>query len=281
MVQVQNADEEVREVSLSKHNRSRVFKTAYTNVDTYKELKDDVEKEEYKKWYNDEAIEFFIGWLTRNETCMSVMASEIISPLVTKSVQRIFSFDFTAYETQRQNRTDASRPGHPLEGDMRNLYMYLQCQLDLLSKKFVIFTHNDSHSHWWGWVAINPWYQIAKLVESRQKGDNDLATDLDYCVSGLLPCDGYDQHKTYEDTSCFIWFLNLASAYRDMSVEGVLEQFDYKNHTPKSFWILGCRGPFGIIKSSQPDMLCYPMLSASTDTARPLELWCYLVFVSC
>ena len=67
-------------------------------------------------------------------------------------------------------------------------------------------------------------------------------------------------HRNTNDCLCFIWFLNLASAYRDMMVEGVYKSFSIGNHTAKSYWLMGCCGPFGIIDCELLGNFSFPLL---------------------
>jgi hypothetical protein len=79
-----------------------------------------------------------------------IEASEIVSNLVTWQVQLLFN-----YERDQE---------HLFPFAMNQIHRYLSTHLDILSKKFVFFSHNEKDNHWWGWVAINPWVQIAKIL---------------------------------------------------------------------------------------------------------------------
>ena len=43
-----------------------------------------------------------------------------------------------------------------------------------------------------------------------------------------------------------IWFLNMASAYRNMMVEITFAKYDLNNHTSESYFLIDCCGSFGI-----------------------------------
>ena len=49
---------------------------------------------------------------------------------------------------------------------MRQIHIYLDSHVDILTKKFVFFTHNEEQKHWWGWAAINPWYHLVKILQA-------------------------------------------------------------------------------------------------------------------
>ncbi len=103
-------------------------------------------------------------------------------------------------------------------------------------------------------------------------------------VSGLLACDGCKEKRTIKDSLCFIWLLNLASAYRDMMVDDVYKSFDLSNHTPQSYWMMGCCGPFGIIDFASPGTIIFPILNLDKrvnpkqhDDYNYGVIWCLFV----
>ena len=178
---------------------------------------------------------------------------------------------------------------HP--NSMRFIDSYLRTHAaDMLSKKFVFFVQNEKDLHWWGWAAINPWVQLSRVLHDRiladdPKADSEFAAHLSH-VNGLLCCDGMDGNKTLKDAHCFIWFLNMASAYRDMMIENVLDRFDYMVHTPKTYWLLGFRGPFGIIDNSGDESRINYKILMLNEKIRPRQfdgwncgvIWCLFVF---
>ena len=91
---------------------------------------------------------------------------------------------------------------------MRQMNLYLHSHPDILSKKFVLFTHNDENEHWWGWIAINPWVQIAKVLDDccNANGPDEDSDNTIYSQygSGLLACDGLNSEKTFRSSLCFI-----------------------------------------------------------------------------
>lgn len=92
--------------------------------------------------------------------------------------------------------------------------------------------------------------QIARVHYERAKSAGEEPEDafegFDGFVNGLLSCDGMNSSGQH-NADIVLWFLNMASAYRDMDNEGLLKNFNYKNHTTVTYWMLGCSGPFGII----------------------------------
>ena len=167
--------------------------------------------------------------------------------------------------------------------------LYLSTHLDILSKKFVFFVQNEENLHWWGWAAINPWVKIAQVLMKRSS-DKEVAKDSEYSnhigyVSGLLPCDGTNAAVNFRDSLCFIWFLNLAAAYRDIHLDDQLDKLDIKNHSPKSYWLLGCCGPFGVIDIHNESRIEYHILSVNNyispkqkDASNCGILWCLFIY---
>jgi len=84
------------------------------------------------------------------------------------------------------------------------------------------------------------------MQEDKKKGakkvnkDEDDAEDKMSYVCGLLGCDGMNPNIGIKDSFHFIWFLNLASAYRDMIVEKLYDKFNIKNHNMRSYYLMGC-----------------------------------------
>ena len=78
-------------------------------------------------------------------------------------------------------------------------------------------------------------------------------------VCGLLACDAVET-RTAKHSFDVIWFLNLALAYRDMMAKDLYGKFVLKYHTPESYWLMGCCGPFGILDKNLLGKITYPML---------------------
>ena len=255
LLKFKHESDELREVSnneLYRRLQSKIkrFDTVMIDGKTYMDLKKDVVKQTYKQWLNGDTIEFFSKWLMRDKSSECVAACEIISPLVTKEVDNFFYF----------GGTDESK-----RFSMSFIHDYLYFHLDILSKKFVFFLHNVEKLHWWGWAAINPWVCLAQASTMRDdETEDDGGTEFAQCdnyVYGLLACDGMKQTKTQIDAFSVIWFLNVASVYRDLQTDKCFEEFNIAKHTPESYWLLGCRGPFGVINAEKPELIRYPLLS--------------------
>ena len=149
-----------------------------------------------------------------------VDASEIFSSLVSFQVQTLFRF--------------AQKDEGKFSMALSQIDLYLSSHIDIFSKKFVFFVQNEENLHWWGWIAINPWVKKAKVLYKRnyteEPGkDSEYSNHVGY-VSGLLPCDGMNTKINYRDSLCFIWFLNLAAAYRDIHLDSKLDKMNVKNH---------------------------------------------------
>ena len=57
------------------------------------------------------------------------------------------------------------------------------------------------------------------------------------------------------------------------------------HHTPKSYWILGCQGSFGIIDQNKAERLTYPILSlhkhiqpTQLDSCNCGVIWCLFMY---
>ena len=71
---------------------------------------------------------------------------------------------------------------------------------------------------------------MQKQIETKE---TSTTTDLeveDHHQSGMLFCDEMSTAKNIKDAFCFVWFFNLASAYRDMIKEKMFDNFNIDNH---------------------------------------------------
>ena len=76
---------------------------------------------------------------------------------------------------------------------MSQIHLYLDSHLDILSKKFIFFTQNEMQEHWWGWVAVNPWYHLMKILNMQEQIRDGMGEEievLDKYVTGMIVCDG-------------------------------------------------------------------------------------------
>ena len=155
---------------------------------------------------------------------------------------------------------------------------------------------NENRNHWNGWAAVNPWVQLVRVVFEQVDPEQRKHDEYDYdfldgyylFINGLISCDGIYE-KGVEDTKCVIWFLNMASAYWDMALENVLDSFNYQDHTPRTYWMIGCSGPFGKLDVKQGDsFLTYKLLTLPKEV-RPVQpvkddwfncglIWCLFVY---
>jgi len=246
----------------------------------YQALKEDIVKKNYDLWLKDDMINFFSRWLMRNTSSQYVMATEIIDTVV------------SAYVTVYLNYFYKSQPNtyFPMMA-MDAIHLYLDSRRNLLTKKFIFFPQNEDNKHWWGWVAVNPWSHILNILESQElrkdpKKKTSSEDDVKY-ISGMLPCDGMDgkSKRSLKDSFHLIWLLNMASAYRDMMVEDVYKNFDIANHTPESYFLIGCCGPFGILDKDLLGKITYPLLHLDNkikpkqiDGSNCGVIWCLFIF---
>src|SRR5688500_1448429 len=47
---------------------------------------------------------------------------------------------------------------------LKNIHIYMMTNLDILTKKFILFPLNEGNSYWNGWTAVNPWVQLARVL---------------------------------------------------------------------------------------------------------------------
>lgn len=112
---------------------------------------------------------------------------------------------------------------------MVQTHNFLSTNLNILSKMFVFFTYNEIDMHWWGWVAINPWLKVDNLLHHHKSTDDFYEDEYN---SGLVLCDGITPDRKFQKSLCFIWFLNMASTYRDIYLDGKLGKMHNLNHIP-------------------------------------------------
>ena len=69
-----------------------------------------------------------------------------------------------------------------------------------------------------------------------------------------------------------------------MMVEGVFKDFNYKNHSFQSYWIMGCCGPFGIVDEYIPSKITFPILKVDKrikpqqiDAWNCGPIWCLFI----
>ena len=153
---------------------------------------------------------------------------------------------------------------------------------------------NEGNYHWNGWAAVNPWAQLARvLYEHAKKHSKENKNEYSfYCgyrklANGLISCDGLST-KGIADSRCIIWFLNLASVYHDMAFDKKMHAFNVFNNMPRSYWMLGCSGPFGKLDVRSDSMITYKILTLHKDV-RPIQpvetdsyncglIWCLFVY---
>src|SRR6478609_10580979 len=125
---------------------------------------------------------------------------------------------------------ESDKHGCPIT--MKNIHIYLSQNLDILSKKFILFPLNKGRNHWNGWAAVNPWVQLARVLYKCARPSKEDKKEYSFCcgyqkiANGLRSCDGL-QTKGIADTRCIIWFLNLASAYCDMATDRTWAEFNH------------------------------------------------------
>jgi hypothetical protein len=185
------------------------FKSVMLSFRSYLQLKLDVHKKTYQQWLNNKQMDFFSKWMLRNKQSPIVQATEIVDCKVTGFVRDFFY-----------------REGYGLNNDrypitLKNIHIYMMTNLDLLTKKIILFPMNEGNSHWNGWAAVNPWVQLARVMYKQVRASKNDKVEYSFCcgyhkfANGLISCDGL-YTKGVKESKCFIWFLNVASAYCNM-----------------------------------------------------------------
>src|ERR687890_2102436 len=258
------------------------YKTVLLYVDEYLMLKNDVMNPDlryrYTQWLGGDHLDFFGYWMLRNKQSPVVQVTTIVDTKVTTCIQNFFN----------KNCMGDKQDGCPIS--QKNIHLYLMNNLDILYKKFVFFPLFEGGNHWSGWAAVNPWVQLARVLYQhgkRLKRDKKAYKDLrgyGQRANGLIACDGLHT-KTVSHTRQIIWFLNLASPYCDMVLEKKIDYFNYLDHTPRTYFMLGCSGPFGILDVKDNSMITYKILSLH-QSVRPIQtdgsncglVWCLFVY---
>ena|SRR5687768_6868374 len=68
------------------------------------------------------------------------------------------------------------------------------------------------------------------------------------------------------------------------SEEGVYTDSNINHHTPKSYWVIGCCGPFGIVDKNLLGKITFPLLKVD-DRIKPKQndnfncgvIWCLFI----
>ena len=69
-----------------------------------------------------------------------------------------------------------------------------------------------------------------------------------------------EEVRSHTDTHPLIWLLNMASLYRDLSALKTLDKLHPTRMSSREYWMLGVRGPFGIVSAGwnrAADFPCY------------------------
>ena len=126
---------------------------------------------------------------------------------------------------------------------------------------------------------------MQKQIETKE---TFTTTDLeveDHHLSGMLFCDEMSTAKNIKDAFCFVWFLNVASAYRGMIEGKIHEDFNIHNHFSSRFWLMRCCDPFGVNDINLPENTIYLILKLDNklqpkqhDISNCGIIWCLFIY---
>ena len=117
----------------------------------------------------------FARWSTRDSKPKHIIASKIIDTIVTNNVKLLLS------SISYQNCKAKS-----LHLFMSQIHLYLDFHLDILIKKFIFSTQNETQEHWWRWVAVNPWYHLQKILQQQEQLRDSKENQLNGASTNML-----------------------------------------------------------------------------------------------
>jgi hypothetical protein len=127
--------------------------------------------------------------MMRNKQSPIVQATEIVSCQITGFVRDFFHKEGYGYNNDRFPMT------------LKNIHIYMMTNLDILTKKFILFPLNEGNSHWNGWAAVNPWVQLARVLYERARPSKIDKKEFSFCcgyykvTNGLISCDGLKKRE--------------------------------------------------------------------------------------
>ncbi len=201
-----------------------------------------------------------------------------------------------------------------LEGDYQNLgkpvvlekltqYLsmvdkYLWGHPDLFEKRLILITTSSEPDQWTGYALLNPWVCLVKATRSSNKL-NDCGNmkkkkfDIDTCLSGMI-CNNTNAltESPSSDVIVPLWFLNLASHYRDLRLHDKHTLFNLEAMVGKGipvwyYLFLGFTGPFANLHNFEDNQENnYPLLEEVTSRigikhpngALGSEVWCLFMY---
>jgi hypothetical protein len=199
---------------------------AEIDSNTFLQLRQDNVDKTFQWWANDSFVQFFQCWLLRDKQSPIQTATTCIPPIVALAITKVYEF--------------ASEGRYSLEV----IHKYMIANPTILHGSLIFLPRfSKEKSHWWGWAAINPYRAIENAVFRPLDEKMELRDGDGNFVYGLLRSN--NKFEEFQDGNQFLWFLNLASAYRAMRLGGTLEQFAPEKISKVDYGLMGSQGPFG------------------------------------
>jgi hypothetical protein len=199
---------------------------AEVDSNTFLQLRQDNVDKTFQWWANDSFVQFFQCWLLRDKQSPIQNATTCIPPLVALAISKV-------YESASEGRYS-----------LEVIHKYMIANPTILHRSLIFLPRfSKEKSHWWGWAAINPYRAIENAVFHPRDEKMELREGDGSYVYGLLRSN--NKFDEFHDGNQFLWFLNLASVYRDMRLGGTLEQFAPEKISKVDYGLMGYQGPFG------------------------------------
>ena len=219
-------------------------------------------------WLKADHMDVMLRWIRRNTTSELNMSTACMDPVITKELMRFVTFG----ENQKQTPTTwvHSMERSTLITNMSHIHNFLMLNKNLLAclRIFLIQNSKDANVtilegyHYRTLHIVNPW---VKVLEYAYK----LAKDIDMDSDELPPLPDASKRVIHGHFGCgntlldieskaVVWLLNLAYKYLEVELyfkrqkKGQEDYLDYTNHTPESYFWLGCTGPFGFPFGDNP-----------------------------
>jgi hypothetical protein len=239
---------------------------------------------------NDDHVDFFSSWLLRNESGAVAEDVAIVPIHVCKSFIAAMDHlnDKNAFENDPELHSAALEHISVVD-------KYLYGHPTLLQKRLIFITVDFEPESWLGFVAINPFTRLILYALEQCRGTPDHSqywSPEDY-VFGLIHNHSDKSAKPNEfDRLSVLWFLNLASRYRDLRLKKEHSLFNFEKMVLHGvpifhFMLLGSDGPFGkLYKLDKEDDYVYPLLEqdprsgfySKAADCQGSSAWCLFVY---
>jgi hypothetical protein len=228
-----------------------IYDTAGINLDCYQKLCDPDTPH-----VSDPLVDFWSVWMLRN-TGGWVQEDVAIIPLI---VCRAFEKGIELSNLSMKHPSN-SMISEALTEVLAVVDKYLWAHKDLLQKRLIFYTANCDPGDWLGLVAVNPWVRLVVYADEQERKTPAALKDIDVAdeiLHGIFHNNSSGTEVGQEDTYSFLWFLNLASRYRDLRLKQTHLLFNYEKMVsvgvpPQHLIHLSWEGPFGILEKLKPN----------------------------